>query len=65
MAGENRKIGVRKQLCRRAEAQRTEKGQVHIWQEERWLDKLKATRAHGESYSDAIIRLATVRGPTT
>ena len=61
--GRKQKIGVRKQLCRRAEAQRTEKGQVHIWLEERWLDKLKATRAPGESYSDAIIRLATVRGP--
>ena len=61
VAGENRKIGVRKQLCRRAEAQRTEKGQVHIWLEERWLDKLKAMRRPGESYSHVIMKLAATR----
>jgi hypothetical protein len=44
----------------RIEAERTEKGEVHIWLEERWLDKLKAMRGPGESYSDLILRLAAV-----
>jgi hypothetical protein len=29
-----------------------------IWIEERWLDKLNSIRRSGESYSEAIIRLA-------
>jgi hypothetical protein len=41
------------------EAERTEKGEVHIWLEERWINKLKAMRGPGESYTDAIIRVAT------
>jgi hypothetical protein len=40
------------------ETQRTDNGEVHIWLEERWLDKLKAMRGPGQSYSDGIIRLA-------
>jgi hypothetical protein len=43
------------------ETERTEKGEVFIWLEERWLDKLKAMRGPGESYSDVILRLATSR----
>ena len=39
---------------------RIEKGQVHIWLEERWINKLHALRGHGESYSDVILRLAAV-----
>jgi hypothetical protein len=33
-------------------------GEVHIWLERRWLDKLTAMRQPGESYSDVILRLA-------
>jgi hypothetical protein len=44
------------------EAQRTENGEVHIWLEERWLDKLAALRGEGEDYSDVIIRLAAEGG---
>jgi hypothetical protein len=36
------------------EADRTEKGEVHIWLEERWANKLAAMRGPGESYSDVI-----------
>jgi hypothetical protein len=36
------------------EAERT-KGEVHIWVERKWLDKLSAMRGPGESYSDVII----------
>jgi hypothetical protein len=43
------------------EAQRTEKGEVRIWLEERWLDKLKAMRRPGESYSHVIMKLAATR----
>ena len=42
------------------EAERTEKGEVHIWLEERWINKLKALRGPGESYTDVIVRLAGV-----
>ena len=31
-----------------------------IWLEERWLDKLNSIRRSGESYSEAIIRLAAL-----
>jgi hypothetical protein len=44
------------------EAQRTEKGEVHIWLEPRWLEKLRALRGPGESYSDVILRLAAGGG---
>jgi hypothetical protein len=40
------------------ETERSEKGEVFIWLEERWLDKLTAMRDPGESYSDVIVRLA-------
>jgi hypothetical protein len=42
------------------EAERTEKGEAHIWLEERWVNKLAALRGPGESYSDVILRLAAV-----
>ena len=37
-----------------------EKGERVIWIEERWLDKLNSIRLSGESYSEAIIRLAAL-----
>jgi hypothetical protein len=40
------------------EAQRTEKGEVFVWLEERWLNKLRALRGPGESHSEVILRLA-------
>jgi hypothetical protein len=40
------------------EAGRTEKGEVHIWLEERWINKLRHLRGPGESYSDVIMRVA-------
>jgi hypothetical protein len=40
------------------EAEVNAKGEVHIWLEPRWLDRLKALRGPGESYSDVIVRLA-------
>jgi hypothetical protein len=42
------------------EAQRTEKGEVHIWLEERWLGKLKAMRQSGAGYSEVILRTAEI-----
>jgi hypothetical protein len=33
------------------------KGEMHIWIDDRWADKLAAMREPGESYSDAILRL--------
>ena len=35
-----------------------ESREVHIWLEERWVNKLAALRGPGESYSDVIVRLA-------
>jgi hypothetical protein len=43
-----------------AEPQPNENGECVIWIEERWLDKLNSIRRYGESYSEAIIRLATL-----
>jgi hypothetical protein len=40
------------------ETERTEKGEVHIWLEERWINKLRHLRGEVESYSDVIVRLA-------
>ena len=40
------------------ETERTEKGEVHIWLEERWINKLRPLRGEGASYSDVIVRLA-------
>ena len=34
------------------------KGERHIWLEPRVLDRLKALRGPGESYSDVILRVA-------
>ena len=42
------------------EPQPNESGERLIWLEERWLDKLNSIRRSGESYSEAIIRLATL-----
>jgi hypothetical protein len=39
------------------EAEGHREGQVHIWLEERWLNKLTALRQPGEGYS--ILRAAT------
>jgi hypothetical protein len=43
------------------EAQRPEKGEVHIWLEERWVSKLAAMRRPAKSFGDSIIRLAAGR----
>jgi hypothetical protein len=43
-----------------AESQVDEKGERLIWLEERRLDKLNTIRRPGESYSEAIIRLAAL-----
>ena len=42
------------------EPQPNENGERVIWIEERWLDKLNSIRRSGESYSEAIIRLAAL-----
>jgi hypothetical protein len=42
------------------EPQPNENGERLIWLEERWLDKLNSIRRSGESYSEAIIRLAVL-----
>ena len=42
------------------EAQVNEKGERLIWLEERWLDKLKAMRGPGDSYSGVILRTAEI-----
>jgi hypothetical protein len=43
-----------------AELQLNEKGERLIWLEERQLDKLNSICRPGESYSEAIIRLAAL-----
>jgi hypothetical protein len=43
-----------------AEPQLNERGERLIWLEERRLDKLNSIRRSGESYSEAIVRLATL-----
>jgi len=40
------------------EPQRAPNGDFHIWLEPRFVDRLRAMRGPGESYSDAILRLA-------
>jgi hypothetical protein len=40
------------------EPQLNENGEHLIWLEERWLEKLDPMRRSGESYSEAIVRLA-------
>ena len=42
------------------EPQPNENGERLIWLEELWLDKLNSIPRSGESYSEAIIRLATL-----
>jgi hypothetical protein len=42
------------------EPQPNENGERVIWIEERWLDKLNSVMRTGESYSEAIIRLAAL-----
>jgi hypothetical protein len=42
------------------ERQLNENGERLIWLEERWLDKLNSIRRSGESYSEAIVRLAAL-----
>jgi hypothetical protein len=34
------------------------KGERTVWLEEVWVDRLRAMRGPGESYSDVILRLA-------
>jgi hypothetical protein len=34
-------------------------GDYHVWLEPRFVDRLRAMRGPGESYSDVILRLAT------
>jgi hypothetical protein len=41
------------------EAERTAKGEVRIWLAPDAVNKLRALRGPGESYSDVILRLAT------
>jgi hypothetical protein len=43
-----------------AEPKPNENGERLIWIEERRFDKLNSIRRSGESYSEAIIRLATL-----
>ena len=42
------------------EPQPNENGERLIWLEELWLDKLNSIPRSGESYSEAIIRLAAL-----
>jgi hypothetical protein len=41
------------------ERQRALNGDYHIWLELRYVDRLRAMRVPGESYSDVILRLAS------
>jgi len=40
------------------EQKRAANGDYHIWLEHRFVDRLRAMRGPGESYSDVILRLA-------
>jgi hypothetical protein len=40
------------------EAQRAPNGDYYVWLDPRYVDRLKAVRGPGESYSDVILRLA-------
>jgi hypothetical protein len=40
------------------EAQRAPNGDYFIWLDPRFVDRLRAMRGPGESYSDVILRLA-------
>jgi hypothetical protein len=37
---------------------RAPNGEIYIWLEPKFVDRLRAMRGHGESYSDVILRLA-------
>jgi hypothetical protein len=41
------------------EARRAPNGDYFIWLEPRFVDRLRALRGPGETYSDVILRLAT------
>jgi hypothetical protein len=36
----------------------SETGEAYVWLAEVWVNKLRALRGEGESYSDVIVRLA-------
>ena len=38
---------------------RAPNGEYHVWLEPRFVDRLRAMRSPGESYSDVILRLVT------
>ncbi len=38
---------------------RAPNGEYHVWLEPRFVDRLRAMRRPGESYSDVILQLAT------
>ena len=40
------------------ETQRASNGDYYVWLDPRYVDRLKALRGPGESYSDVILRLA-------
>jgi hypothetical protein len=40
------------------EPETSERGERTVWSEEVWVDRLGAMRGPGETYSDAILRLA-------
>jgi hypothetical protein len=46
------------------EAEANERGERYVWLEAVMADRLGAMRGPGESYSDAILRLAKATRPT-
>jgi hypothetical protein len=40
-----------------------ERGERYVWLEPKVVDRLRALRDHGESYSDVILRLASYGEP--
>jgi hypothetical protein len=46
------------------EAEANERGERYVWLEAVMADRLGAMRGPGESYSDAILRLAKATTPT-
>jgi hypothetical protein len=53
--------GLYSAACSGEEGNRDAGGDLHIWLDPRVLDRLKALRGPGESYSDVILRLAKAR----
>jgi len=41
------------------EAETNQRGERYVWLDDVWVDRLGAMRQPGESYSDAILRLAS------